>query len=293
MITDIAKQQAKQVGIVEYLAGLGIEPKSAKGKNYLYYAPYREDRNPSMLVDSHENIFTDLGGNNDRGDIITLVQLIHQADFKEALGILTSGCIPESFSFIQPKRPSSDNGGVELLKVKELENRALLEYLETRKIPLRIAKKHLQEAYFNLNGKGRTGNKAYFALYFPNEADGAELRSKHFKGCISPKSYSFIKGRQSEQLNVFEGFMDFLSSLAMKQDTQPTYDTLVLNSIALLPKALPLMGKYARVNCFLDNDAGGGTAMEGIKAGFSGQIVDYRNKYSCFKDLSEWWESET
>ena len=77
----------------------------------------------------------------------------------------------------------------------------------------------------------------------------------------------------------------------MKHDTQPTYDTLILNSIALLPKALPLMEKYTRVNCFLDNDAGGDTAMDGIKAGFSGKIVDYRTKYACFKDLSEWFEA--
>ena len=284
---DTIKQQAKQVNIVDYLAGLGIEPKRAKGTSYLYSAPYREDRNPSMLVDSTENVFTDLGGNNDKGDIITLVQLIHQADFMEALSILTSTSYP-SFSFIQPKLSSSN--GIELLKVKKLENRALIEYLGERKVSLDIARAYLDEAYFTLNGKSRVGNKAYFGLYFPNESGGAELRSRKFKGCLAPKSYSFIKGKQSTQVNIFEGFTDFLAALSMKGSSRPSYDTLVLNSIVLLPKVLPLLTNYPQINCFLDNDDGGNKATRAIREEVDAKVVDYRIRYKGCKDFAEWWE---
>lgn len=284
---DTIKQQAKQVNIVDYLAGLGIEPKQIKGKNYLYFAPYREDRNPSMLVDQKENVFTDLGGNNDKGDIITLIQLIHKIDFKSAVSILTNTSYP-SFSFIQPNLPISN--GIELLKVKPLENRALIEYLEKRRISLGIAREYLDEAYFNLNGKGRAGNKAYFALYFPNESGGAELRSRKFKGCLAPKSYSFIKGEQATQLNIFEGFTDFLAALSMKGSPRPTYDTIVLNSVALLPKTFPLLTNYPKINCFLDNDDGGNKATQAICENTSGKVIDYRSRYSNYKDLAEWWQ---
>lgn len=288
MNIDTIKQQAKQVKIVDYLAGLGIEPNRVKGKSYLYFAPFREDRSPSMLVDYQENVFTDLGGNGDKGDIITLVQLMYKIDFKDAISLLTKTGYP-SFSFIQPKLPTGNS--IELLKVKRLENKALLEYLETRKIPLGIAKEYLREAYFTIRGKARSRNNPYFALHFRNDAGGAELRSKYFKGCIAIKSYSFIKGELSTQINVFEGFMDFLASLAMKSSHRPTYDTLVLNSISLLSKAFPLLNNYPQINCFLDNDEGGNSATQGIHLGTKSQVVDYRSKYKDYKDLAEWWEA--
>jgi hypothetical protein len=149
------------------------------------------------------------------------------------------------------------------------------------------AKAHLQEVYFTLNGKYRIGNKPYFALYFPNESGGAELRSKQFKGGTAPKSYSFIRGISSNQVNIYEGFTDFLSGLSSKGSSEPAYDSIILNSVAMFRKAAPAIRKYARANCFLDNDEAGNNAFSQISQLV--ETVDYRSFYADFKDLGEWW----
>lgn len=134
----------------------------------------------------------------------------------------------------------------------------------------------------------------YFALYFPNEKDGGELRSKYFKGAINQKAHSIIEGREKSQLNVFEGFMDFLAALAMKDRIKPQYDSLVLNSTALIKKSLPVMENYQRVNLFLDNDQSGKNTAELIKnsLGNIAKIKDYSGSYKGYKDLSEYHQEE-
>ena len=42
--------------IRDYLAGRGIRPAKDRGYYGLYHSPLREDRNPSMKVDSEKNL---------------------------------------------------------------------------------------------------------------------------------------------------------------------------------------------------------------------------------------------
>ncbi len=46
---------------------------------------------------------------------------------------------------------------------------------------------------------------------FKNNFGGFELRNKYFKGSSSPKEITLISNNSPDRLNVFEGFMDFLS----------------------------------------------------------------------------------
>ena len=101
--------------------------------------------------------------------------------------------------------------------------------LRERCINIEIARQHCQEVHYSANGK------AYFAVGFRNDAGGYELRNKYFKGCTS-KEITSMK-TSSDACQLFEGFMDYLSFLTMKNWQQPKTDVIVLNSLSNMPKA--------------------------------------------------------
>ncbi len=85
---------------------------------------------------------------------------------------------------------------------------------------------------------------------------------------------------------VFEGFMDFLSFLSMKEEV--TSACLVLNSVSNSAKAIRYMNAQgiSSILTFLDNDDAGRRAVQDfIKAGF--HVEDMNIHYKDFKDLND------
>ena len=72
--------------------------------------------------------------------------------------------------------------------MQPLQNKALIQYLEQRAIPADVARPYLQEAYYTVAGRDRT----YFALAFPNQTGGYELRNPYFQGVAGSKDISLI-----------------------------------------------------------------------------------------------------
>lgn len=132
-------------------------------------------------------------------------------------------------------------------------------------------------------------SKWYFAVGFKNRKGGLEIRNPYFKGAVSPKdithvSHNAVDRRQSSVL-VFEGFMDYLSYLALKKG-QAVPDCVVLNSVANLPKAVDILRSYGQVCCFLDNDEAGRKAVEDIGRQCE-KVIDKAVHYLPHKDLNE------
>ena len=131
----------------------------------------------------------------------------------------------------------------------------------------------------------KISDKIFFALGFANDAGGWELRNPYFKGCMAPKSISTTKGKGGERLQIFEGFMDFLSWRKLHPEIEA--DSIVLNSLALLPKVIPLVTSYTSIECFLDNDEAGRKAFDQLKHSHP-YVVDGAVRYQAHKDLNEW-----
>jgi len=64
-------------------------------------------------------------------------------------------------------------------------------------------------------------------------------------------------------------------------------DSIVLNSLALLPKIIPLITSYTSIECFLDNDEVGRKAFELLKR-LCPHVIDGSVRYQAHKDLNEW-----
>jgi len=238
----------KQIPIVDYLARSGYKPKLTKGVNYWYYSPLRSELTPSFKVNAERNQWYDFG-TGDHGDIIDLV------------------CA-------RPQAPSR-----ELISVQAVKHPKLLLYLSERGLQPSDVSPFLSEVYYKVS------EKCFFALGFPNDAGGWELRNPYFKGCFAPKSISTIKGTDSHKLQLFEGFMDFLSWRKLHPEVQD--DSIILNSLNLLPKLIPSLHAYTMIESLLDNDeAGDRVTKQLIDAGLP--VKDIRACYAPYKDINEY-----
>ena len=271
----------KQIPIVDYLAQTGYKPKLTKGVNYWYCSPLRSELTPSFKVNVERNQWYDFG-TGDHGDIIDLVCALQHCSTAEAmrrLSALKGVRLAPSFSFggITPLRSQAPS--MELISVQAVKHPKLLLYLTERGLQPSDASPFLSEIYYKVS------EKCFFALGFPNDAGGWELRNPYFKGCFAPKAISTIKGTDSHKLQLFEGFMDFLSWRKLHPEVQD--DSIILNSLTLLPKLVPTLHPYPIIESLLDNDeAGDRSTKQLFDAGLP--VKDMRACYAPYKDINEY-----
>ena len=275
-------QNIKQISITDYLQQQGYAPARVQGIHYWYYSPLRNERTPSFKVNTERNQWYDFGS-GEHGDIIDLVCALHRCTTSEAIRLLSGAkqVAHQEFSF-GGKRKFSERK-LEILSAQPLSNPYLLRYLVERAIPLPVASAYCSEVLF------QNINRTYYAIGFANDALGWEIRNMYFKGCIAPKAITTIK-RESDRLQIFEGFMDFLSLQTLHPSS--TCDAIVLNSLALLPRIQEKIKGYKQVESFLDNDDAGRKSFEVLKQ-FYPQIIDGSVRYRTYKDLNEWLVSKS
>lgn len=256
--------EAKKISIIEFLQSHNIYPVRKYANHWYYLSPYRDDKQPSFKINLNKNQWYDLGENRG-GNIIDLVILMYNTDLKGALSILQGN--KPNFSFSVQHNMNAQT--VIIKHLQPLQNKALIQYLDSRNIPLKIASHYLQESYYQVN------DKQYFALAFKNDKGGYELRNKYFKGCTSPKYFTTIPGNL-EHLNIFEGFFNFLSALVYYKTDRPLNSTIVLNSLSFVGNTLDIINQFKTINLFLDNDEAGCNA-----------VYKYQNAHPKVNDYSK------
>lgn len=270
-------QHIKQIAITDYLQQQGYAPARVQGIHYWYYSPLRNERTPSFKVNTEHNQWYDFGL-GEHGDIIDLVCALHRCTISEAIRLLSGAkqVAHQEFSFGSERKIYERK--LEILSAQPLSNPNLLRYLAARAIPLPIASAYCSEVLF------RNMKRTYYAIGFANDALGWEIRNMYFKGCIAPKAITTIS-KATDVLQIFEGFMDFLSWQTLNPSS--TCDTIVLNSLALLPRIQEKIKSYKQVEGFLDNDDAGRKSFAVLRQMFP-QVVDGATRYRAHKDLNEW-----
>lgn len=279
----------KQLPLAEFLSRLGHEPVKRSRNELWYLAPYRDECTPSFRVNIEKGVWYDFGLGKG-GDIFTLVgEFIKSNDFMaQARFIAETARIPLDESRAQNKaraemyRPKPSEPAFEDVSVTPLRYTALTGYLSERGIPRDIALRHCLQVDYTVH------KKPYFAIGFPNMAGGYELRSRFFKGCIPPKEVSLVKVGDipADGCNVFEGFMDFLSAVALRITDEG--DSLVLNSVANIARSYRHLDNYERIACYLDRDEAGRRALEALRTRYGAKVTDRSGIYQGCKDLNEY-----
>ncbi|MGV0757284.1 toprim domain-containing protein [Empedobacter brevis] len=168
----------------------------------------------------------------------------------------------------------------EILKLKEISSFPLVQYLEERKLSLKIVKQYCKEIHYKLN------QKTYYAIAFQNNQNGYEIRNKYVKMCLVKKDISLIENNQNK-LKIFESWSDFISYLFLFPTDEFLYDFLILNSIALLRKNIELINKYELIQTYFDHDEAGKSATKFLKTELKTKVKDDSPFYKNYKDLNE------
>lgn len=278
-------EEIRDMPVTDFLHKLGEKPVRQRGNEVWYHAPYRSDKTPSFCVNTKKNIWNDFGTGMG-GDIFTLEGLmINSNDFMtqaKYIGEVTDNPIecskPPKYE-PEPIVPQFTD-----VEVKALGHPALLAYLRERGIPSDIATENCVEIHYRLH------DKQYFAIGFSNENGGYEIRNKFFKGSIPPKAVSLIRNG-SATVNVYEGFMDYLSGLTLGYGR--TEDNLVLNSVANREKACRHLDGYDQIKCWLDNDDAGKKCLEALQKRYGEKVKDFSVVFRPCKDVNEYLQQLT
>ncbi len=284
-------QALKQIPIAAYLEAKGFTYHSKRGNTLLYSSPFRGDSTPSFYVYLNDNKYHDFGAGENGGDIIQLATKFNAGSFTNAVTELENmnlGVTP-AFSFAGQTVTISDSV-VKIIEEKPLQHKALLNYLKSRSIELSLAMLYLKEVIYEVKGK------SWFGIGFQNDLGGYEIRNCindiDIKTSTKPKTIRTIKVADSKNVNVFEGFFDFLSALSYYQLSEPNHSTIILNTLSFLPKTIAALSAYQRVNCFFDNDDAGKKAFKKCNEA-NLNVIDRSAIYSDFKDFNEFYCKHT
>ena len=291
----------KRYPIVEYLERKGIKPVRSTPAYALYHSPLRAETHPSFKVDTEKNLWIDYAEGKG-GSIIDLCMRLEGCTLLEAIRILGQNApdithVPrresvQGSSKQESIRQAVSTSGVRrLIEVSDTLPPHLLKYLEEdRCINLEKAMPFLRCISYEVRGLH------YQAIGFANQSGGYELRDNgSFKGTIAPKDITPIfidklRDKDADKIQpvcVFEGFMDFLSLLSMKEEV--TSVCLVMNSVSNVARAIRYLNDrhLTHIRAFLDNDDAGKRATNDfIRAGF--KVEDMSVHYRNFKDLNEY-----
>lgn len=275
--------EIRKISLVDFLNRLGYQPTGRDSKGLWFYAPYRSERKPSFHVNPNKGVWFDFG-TGAGGDIFSLAGAMSgSTDFvRQAAFIAEKMSLPCAKPY--KPIPFKEEPTFENVEISRLESPSLLGYLRKRGIPKDIAQQYCVQVDYRLHGKD------YYAIGFENNAHGFELRNSFFKGSYPPKHITHIANGNA-RCNVFEGFIDFLS--AEKLGYNDGNDTIVLNSVSNLSKALTPLSGYSFINCYLDNDDAGRAALAKLRKEFGDRVADKSTLYPDHKDLNDYLVSMT
>lgn len=278
-------KEINKISIKSYLSELNILPAKDRGYYGLYYSPFREDYNASMKVDFEKNLWMDYGANIG-GTLIDLVMKIEKCDVAKAISLFCEKekfNRNEDFSFHGKNRIQNERTPAFIIQsIRDIKNPALINYLLERGINVNIAMHHCKEVSYLVN------DKYYFAIGYKNDINGYELRNKYFKGCTSKAPTTNRVG--NDVCKVFEGFVDYLSYLTLKNTFHLQESSVVLNSVSNLEKAQSFIKSHNTIMTYLDNDEAGQRATFYLKS-FGKNLINKSSHYQNHKDLNDYLKS--
>ena len=279
--TRLSCERARTFPIEKALAKLGHFPTRETKKEAWFLSPLRSETQASFKVCKKLNSWYDHGAGKG-GNVIDLICLVHKLSVKEVLEWLDKNEI-SFFLHQQPilKKEEQKNHPIVIHKIKELQHPALKQYLVSRNISIRLAKKIIKEVHYQFKDKN------YFAIGLQNDSGGWELRNKYLKNGSSPKDVTHLKNGQS-RLMVTEGMFDLLSILKTDKRLETQYDFLVMNSISFLEKVKLISVDYSQIELYLDNDTNGEVTTQNLIKG-TNRFKDKSALYHGFKDVNDWW----
>ena len=269
----------EQIKILDYLAQQNIYPINSKQNIFWFLSPFRNEKTASFKVDNSTNRFYDFG-EGIGGTLIDLISKLENLTIKQVIRKVTNDfSFPKLNNINETLSETQNSNRISILQNRTIFNYNLKKYLKSRGVGNSNYWKYIREIHFSTDNINNI-----YSIGFENNSGTFELRNSFYKGSTGKDVTTLLNN--SNKLNVFEGFMDFLSWLEIFG--VETEDFLILNSISMQTKIKDIIGhkNYDTVNLYLDNDEAGKTLTEKINSTFS-QSKDCSELYCNQKDLNE------
>lgn len=277
--------KAKGLDLVAYLAGLGFVPSArhSRGKYYAFISPFRpEERTPSFKIEKGTNHWVDFGKTDGKtnGNIIDFGVTYFRCSVSDFLdGLNQNLALPQVIHSTPPKQKEEV---LQVLASRPLKNKYLLSYMMSRGISKNMTETWCKEVDYSLY------NRTYTAIGFRNDKGGWDLRNPANKHASVPKHFRSILPGGARAIHVFEGFMDFLSFLSIPAfRAREPMAYLVLNSVHLFERSIPILDGYETVKLYLDHDDTGRKITQQAVA-LGSKYQDESKLYNGYKDMNEY-----
>lgn len=271
--------RARIVSIESILDRLGAKWSKGRGTKHLYHCPFREDKNPSLYVNTEKGTWVDMANPGDlKGDGIKLVQLTLNLRPFEAAKYIVGDSTAAINETLQKREKQTQRAESTKFSVSDLQHPALLAYMSGRGISEKLAKRLCREIHI--------GNLFYVG--FPSQSGGYELRNKYSKRSLGNKDISVL-GTGSKAM-IFEGFIDMLSHLQIFRIV-PDCKYIVLNSTCNVGRVIEhfnTFGMPQKLELWLDNDKSGREAAALVFDNIYCEIEDKSSVYAPYNDVNEW-----
>lgn len=289
-------EQANAIPMSEILDKVGCKIGKSSSYDLMYFSPFRDEKTASFHVNTMKNRWFDfgMGCGGTVIDFVCRYLEMQQEDHTPSDGLrwVNNMMKPSATVITFPTgEPQEVFPALKFVSAKPLQALFLLDYLKERGIPSLLAKKHLKE----VRVRNTKTKRELTAIGFKNADGGFELRNSAFKGSLSPKGISLVRGKElmPESLHVFEGFLDFLSALMYQSGNAFRGDAIILNSVGCLPKAVPyiLNYSYRHIYSWLDNDTAGRNATQVLKEFAEDgrmKFTPMNSQYATHKDVNAW-----
>lgn len=275
----------RELDLVYLLEMLGHDEVSRKKNDtdYWYLSPLRNERTASFHVNRVANEWYDFGLMAG-GNPLDFLLRYYGCSLSELLDRMNVSFSPHQV-YLHGRElhegRAGDDAKLVVKEVRPLYAYPLKNYLHERSIPIAVADSFCKEVAYEINGR------SYYGIGFGNDAGGWEIRNKNFKQSSAPKDITCL-GPGAATAHVFEGFMDFLSYVALHPYEDPhTVDFVVLNGAGLFDRALPFLAQHSRVHLWLDRDVTG-LAYTKYALSLGNRFKDESGFYEKFKDLNGW-----
>ena len=272
-------ETARNFSVEKALEKLGHFPNRTTEKEAWFLSPFRSETQASFKVSRTKNRWYDhsegIGGN-----VIDLVCRILKCSIIEALEFLNDGMPIEPLNQLTIFSKEENETGIGIVKVHDIRHPALIQYLNSRSIPITVAKHYCKEVWYSYK------ESMFFAIGLENGKGGWELRNRIFKNSSSPKSFTYIQNN-NKQLIILEGMFDLLSLAILEPELLNISDIMVLNSIAFVKDMKPYIDGYEQTLLYLDNDTAGTGATKYLME-TSHRVIDKSDTYKNHKDLNNY-----
>jgi DNA primase len=279
--------------MIQLLQSLGFNAIKENSKGYLYISPFSTDeKTPSFYVLKNtkgEYLNYKCWSSGKGGDIYNFIMEYYHLDFKSAKSRLNA-ILNDNYTKTQKheqKATTPTQTTYKIISITDIQKQYLKDYLLSRAIIFSF--NQLKEITYQITNKDKS-TTIYTALSFVNDSKGYEVRNKYFKGSFGNKDITFIKStNHSKNVKIFEGFMDYLSYLNISTIDINHYDVIVLNSTALLSKAMKILetSDYNNIDLYFDNDKSGSISTDEVLKVYP-NAIDKRATYKNFNDVNDY-----